>query len=148
MPQRIQKIMNANYPMVALLLGVHAVCSDPSTFVSEQLPSTLANAATPIPSSALILSYTLGNIFLLLAGFAVLCTVWTRDAGVTKGYLFIVACADLGHIYSSYQVMGPKVFWDFQNYNSMMWGNIGFSAFLHVNRGLTLIGAFGKVGRK
>jgi hypothetical protein len=29
-----------------------------------------------------------------------------------------------------------------------MWGNIGFSAFLHVNRIATVLGVFGRIGRK
>jgi hypothetical protein len=49
-----------------------------------------------------------------------LCTVITRDARVVKGYLFIIGLGDLGHIYASYQVMGPSMFWDFANYNDMV----------------------------
>lgn len=44
--------------------------------------------------------------------------------------------------------MGPKVFWNFNEYNDMMWGNIGVSAFLHVNRLATVLGVFGRVGGK
>jgi hypothetical protein len=77
-----------------------------------------------------------------------LCTVITRDANVTKWYLAMVAMGDLGHIYSNYMVMGPEVFWNYGEWNDMMWGNIGFSAFLHGNRVATLLGVFGKVGRR
>lgn len=113
--------------------------------MTRQLPPT--PLPTTIPPSAVVLSYTLGNIFILLAGLAILCTVLTRDARVTKWYLIILGICDLGHIYASYRVMGSDVFWDFQNYNDMMIGNIGFSAFLHINRVLTLLGLFGKIGQ-
>jgi hypothetical protein len=93
-----------------------------------------------------VLSYSLGNVFLLLAGLALLCTVLTRDARVTRWYLLMVACGDLGHIYASYKVMGSSVFWDFSNYNDMMVGNVVVSAFLHMNRLATLLGVFGRVG--
>ena len=85
-------------------------------------------------------------MYVLLAGLAVLCTVITREARVTKWYLAMVALGDLGHIYASYRVMGPEIFWDFNLYNNMMWGNIGVSAFLHVHRVATLLGLFGRVG--
>lgn len=101
-----------------------------------------------MPDAAVILSYTLGNIFLILAAVAVLCTAITRNARVAKYYLFIIALGDLGHIYASYRVMGKETFLNFNEYNDMMWGNIGFSAFLHVNRGATLVGLFGRVGAK
>lgn len=57
----------------------------------------------------------------------------------------MIALGDLGHIYSSYKVMGPEIFWNFNEYNDMMWGNIGVSAFLHVNRLATVFGVFGRV---
>jgi hypothetical protein len=137
---------NPRLPVVSLVAGWHAASSDPSAFVSRHLPSTPTSALTP--ASATVLSYTLSNIFLLLGGLAILCTVITRDANVTKWYLGMVALGDLGHIYSSYAVMGPQVFWDFGAYNDLMWGNIGASAFLHVNRVATLLGVFGRVGRR
>jgi hypothetical protein len=133
---------------VSLLLGWNAAFNDASNFISRQLPETTTTAITPMPSSAIIMSYSVANVFLLLGGLAILCTVITRDVKVTKWYLGMVACGDLGHIYASYKVMGPQVFWDFAQYNDLMWGNIGFSAVLHVNRVATLLGLFGKVGRR
>ncbi|KAK7191170.1 hypothetical protein DPSP01_008894 [Paraphaeosphaeria sporulosa] len=128
---------------ISLLLGWDAAWNSPSAFVTRQLPST---TLTPVPAGALVLSHTTGNIFVLLAALAILCTAITRDARVAKYYLLFVAAGDLGHIYSSYVVMGPKVFWDFSAYNDMMWGNIGVSAFLHVNRLATVLGVFGRFG--
>ncbi|KAF2799966.1 hypothetical protein K505DRAFT_229783 [Melanomma pulvis-pyrius CBS 109.77] len=134
---------------VALIVGWQAAYVDPSTYVTSQLPphSPLSTLTAP-PASATILALTLANIFLLLAALAVLCTAITREARVAKFYLAILALADLGHIYASYKVMGPATFWDLAKYNDMMWGNIGASAFLHVNRLATLAGVFGRVGRR
>jgi len=56
----------------------------------------------------------------------------------------VVALADLGHIYAVYRVWG-SVFWDLGLWNDMMWGNVGVSTFLHVNRLATLLGLFGSV---
>ncbi|KAJ4305128.1 hypothetical protein N0V90_000658 [Kalmusia sp. IMI 367209] len=129
---------------ISLVLGWNAAWNSPSTFITKQLPTT---TLTPVPSSALVLSYTIGNVFILLAGLAILCTAITREGRVAKWYLLMVAVGDLGHIYSSYKVMGPETFWNFNEYNDMMWGNIGASAFLHVNRLATVLGVFGRVGR-
>jgi len=87
----------------------------------------------------------LGNIYLLLAAIAVLCC-FTKHASISRNYLLIVACADLGHIYASYCGMGSTYFWDFGSWNDMAWGNIGSSAFLCVNRISTALGLFGKIG--
>ncbi|KAF2687083.1 hypothetical protein K458DRAFT_361484 [Lentithecium fluviatile CBS 122367] len=133
---------------IALIGGFQATIADPSQFVLDQLPVSTTAALTPVPRGALILSYSVGNIYLLLAAFAVICTLITREARVTKWYLGIIALGDLGHIYSSYRVMGPEIFWDYEKYNGMMWGNIAFSVFLHVHRVLTLLGVFGKLGRR
>ena len=125
------------------IVGLHATFSDPKEFIARQLPS----ATLVVPDSALVLSYTLGNVFLVLAFLAILCTAITRDARVTWYYLFFIAFGDLGHIFASYKVMGPDVFLNFSQYNSMMWGNVGMSAFLHINRAATILGLFGKIGR-
>ncbi|KAJ4349787.1 uncharacterized protein N0V89_008405 [Didymosphaeria variabile] len=127
---------------ISLILGWNAAWNSPSDFITKQLPTP---TLVPVPDAALVLSYTTGNIFILLALLAVLCTAITRDARVAKYYLLFVAAGDLGHIFSSYKVMGPEVFWNFNQYNDMMWGNIGASAFLHVNRLATVLGVFGRI---
>jgi hypothetical protein len=102
------------------ILGWHSAYFTPSDFVSRQLPTTTTTALTPVPKTAEILALSLANVYLLLGGIAILCTAITREARVVKGYLFIIALGDLGHIYASYQVMGPSMFWDFANYNDLV----------------------------
>ncbi|KAF2733131.1 hypothetical protein EJ04DRAFT_513459 [Polyplosphaeria fusca] len=128
---------------ISLVMGWNAAWNDPSTFISKQVPTSSSVLASP-SAGATCLSYTIGNVYLLLGALAILCTAITRENRVAWWYLFFIACGDLGHIYSSYKAMGPESFWNFNEYNDMMWGNIGASAFLHVNRGLTLIGVFGR----
>ena len=70
------------------------------------------------------------------------------NAAVTRGYLTVVAIADLGHIYANYLGMGEKHFLDLNSWNHMAWANIGISAFLCLNRVATVLGCFGKVGNK
>ncbi|KAF2027406.1 hypothetical protein EK21DRAFT_33200, partial [Setomelanomma holmii] len=135
----------AYFEPISLVLGFYTALSNPSAFVTAQIPTT-SSTLTPVPPSALILANTLGNIYALLAGLAVVCTFITREPRVTWWYLFFVACGDIGHLYASYAVMGRDVFLDVGGWNAMVWGNVGVTAFLHVNRGLTIVGAFGKSG--
>lgn len=68
------------------------------------------------------------------------------DSAVARGYLVVVAIADLGHIYSSYLGMGEKYFLDLNSWNQMAWANIGVSVFLCLNRLATVSGVFGRIG--
>ncbi|KAF2654465.1 hypothetical protein K491DRAFT_693776 [Lophiostoma macrostomum CBS 122681] len=135
---------------IALLLGTNSAFSSPSAFVTTQTPSptSLSEKIAPVtvPDGALILAYTSGNIFILLALLAVICTAVTRESRVAKAYLLAVAIGDLGHIYASWRVLGKETMLNFGGYNDMMWGNIGASAFLHVNRLATILGVFGRIG--
>jgi len=88
----------------------------------------------------------LANVYLLLAALAVVCC-FTSSKNVATGYLAVVAVADLGHIWAVYRVFGYETFVEFGNWNDATWGNVGVSAFLHVNRLATLLGVFGRVGR-
>ena len=85
----------------------------------------------------------MANVLLLLAPIAIICC-WTNNPGVTICYLTAVAFADLGHIYAVYRG-GSDYFWDVSSWNDMTWGNVGVSAFLHVNRLLTVLRVFGKI---
>jgi hypothetical protein len=39
--------------------------------------------------------------------------------------------------------MGSAAFWDVSGWNDLVWGNVGASLFLHVNRWATVLGLFG-----
>lgn len=83
---------------------------------------------------------------MLLFGYAVTCTVLTKDPGVTRYYLFFAACGDVGHLIANYAGMGSEVFWAWRAWNEVMWGNIAITVFLFVNRVATLGGVFGRLG--
>ena len=112
------------------------------------MPVTPTTHLAPISASTHILAYSLGSIFFLFAQINILCTVITRDVRVTKYYLAILACGDIGHLYANYKGMGPNVFWNFGDYNEVMFGNVAITVFLWVNRIATLAGVFGRVGRR
>jgi hypothetical protein len=131
----------AKAPPVSLIIGAHAAITAPSTFVTSQLPTH--DPAESVSPAVAILAFTLGSLFLLLAGYAMTCTVLTRDPNVTKYYLIFAACGDVGHLAANYVGMGSDVFWAYRYWNEVMWGNIAVTIFLFLNRVATLCGLFG-----
>ncbi len=116
----------------------------PDQYYTDQVPNAEASKLVFTPQ-ALSLTLQLGNVLLLLAAIAVICC-WTSHPEVARRYLIAVALADLGHIYAAYRGLGDTVFFNPAQWNDMAYGNIGASAFLHINRWLTVAGFFGKLG--
>ncbi|KAH6616685.1 hypothetical protein C7974DRAFT_402252 [Boeremia exigua] len=129
---------------ISLVIGAHAATTSPSNFVTSQVPSY--DSADFVTPAVIILAYTLGSLFLLLAGYALTCTVLTKDANVTKYYLMFAACGDVGHLAANYAGMEDKIFWAWRDWNEVMWGNIAITVFLLVNRLATLGWVFGRPG--
>ena len=113
---------------------------NPSDFFSNQTN----HVGTKFSPQAEVLTLQAGNVLLLLGAIAVICS-FTNHPEIAKWYLIAVAFADYGHIYASYRGMGQD-FWDVSTWNDMAWGNVGVSAFLNVNRILTVMGVFGRIG--
>lgn len=109
------------------------------------MPSSPGTTA-PFTPQADLLVHLLLNVYVLLALLAVVCC-WTSHKQTVVSYLCAVALADLGHIFAVYRVFGSNQFWEVSGWNDMTWGNVGVSAFLHVNRLGTVVGLFGTVGR-
>lgn len=130
---------------VSLVIGAHAAVTTPSTFITSQLPTH--DSAESLSPAVVILAYTLGSLFFLLAGYALTCTVLTKDPDVTKYYLILAACGDVGHLAANYAGMGSAVFWAYREWNEVMWGNIAVTIFLFLNRIATVSGLFGTLAR-
>lgn len=86
----------------------------------------------------------MGNIFILLALLAIICC-WTKHPEIITRYLLAVAIADLGHCYATYRAVGSEDFLDIRGWNDVIWGNVGVSLFLHINRLATVGGVFGRI---
>jgi len=120
----------------------YTVMTDPRRYYADQAPNHPITAAAFTPQ-AQALTLQMGNVLLLLAGIATICC-WTRHPEIAFWYLVVVGFADFGHIYASY-CADPSYFWDITQWNGMMAGNVGCSAFLNVNRWLTVLGVFGTI---
>jgi hypothetical protein len=117
------------------------VIADPFRFFADQVPHHSLTQADFSPQ-ALSMTMQIVNIFLLLAAIGIICC-WTTHVSIVRWYLIAVALGDLGHIYATAVGMGPAAFWDVNGWNHIVWGNVGASIFLHVNRLATLLGLFG-----
>lgn len=124
-------------------MGTRLALLDPSDFLARQIP----NGKDPLSTSAEIIVLQVGNMYWLLAALAVLICFFSTPKA-TRGYLLIVAVADLGHIWAVYQGMsrgsgGAAQFWDWRGWNDMVAGNVGVSLFLCFNRVTTVLGLWG-----
>lgn len=117
--------------------------ADPFKYYADQAANHPSRAQDFTPP-AMVLTLQIVNVLLLLAAVAIVCC-WTTQVNTARWYLIAVAFADYGHIYSCYKGAGPDFFWNLGAWNDMMWGNVGMSAFLNVNRWLTVLGLFGKL---
>lgn len=116
---------------------------DPFNYFAGQAPNFPISIHEFNPQ-ALAMTLQLGNVLLLLAPVAIICC-WTKHSEVAFWYLIVVGFADFGHIYATYAAVGPEYFLYPAGWNDMVAGNVGASAFLNINRWLTVLGMFGKL---
>ena len=69
---------------------------------------------------------------------------YTNEAIVVRNYLIACLIGDVGHLASTYWVIGYDNFVNMGGWNAMAWGNIGATVFLLVARVLYLAGMLGK----
>ncbi|CAP61242.1 uncharacterized protein PODANS_3_11575 [Podospora anserina S mat+] len=119
------------------------------SYFNRQLPPDLlyTSKTTQPPDfspQAEIVTLQLINVFLLLAGLAVVCC-FSKDRFVVKGYCTVVALADYGHIWSVYKGLGPEAFWEFGKWNDLVWGGVLASALLNLVRWGVVFDVFGRL---
>ncbi|OJD17534.1 hypothetical protein AJ78_02403 [Emergomyces pasteurianus Ep9510] len=126
---------------ISLIAGFFIAIFNNYKFVAGQTPNSLTPAELPLSTQAI--SYQLGNVFLLLmmAGVGVLYS--TSEPKVVRNYLIALAVGDIGHIFVMYWLVEFDDLINVMQWNDMMWGNIGFTGILFVNRVAYLLGAFG-----
>jgi hypothetical protein len=70
--------------------------------------------------------------------------IWNSNPSTARYFLAFASLGDLGHIYACYAGMGEAAFLDVQNWNFMLWMNVGMSLVLMLNRILTITGVCGR----
>ncbi|KAI4277365.1 MAG: hypothetical protein LQ337_001806 [Flavoplaca oasis] len=125
---------------LACIGGYLAPILNTASFAAAQVPSI---TPTPLTSTTQILALQLGNCYGLLALICIGVLYSTKEPKVVRNYLIACAVADIGHIWVTYKVLGYANFVDVEGWNSLAWGNIGFTFFLFVTRVAYLAGLFG-----
>jgi len=94
----------------------------------EYLQLTYSSPATSLLGTSVresIVLSQLANMYLVFAINEALVLRSTTDLRVWKVFLLGLLIADFGHLYSVNSV-GLDVYWQFWNWNSIYWGNLGF----------------------
>ncbi|EED13812.1 hypothetical protein TSTA_100560 [Talaromyces stipitatus ATCC 10500] len=127
---------------LTMVAGALAPIIDTNNFIAGQ--TSLASPPTlPHHPSVLALNYQLANIYGLVGMLGVGLIYGTSEIHVLRNAVVALSIADLGHLYATYAAMGPDTFFDVASWSLVSWGNIGFTAFLFVNRIAYLLGLFG-----
>ncbi|KAF3397164.1 hypothetical protein DPV78_008037 [Talaromyces pinophilus] len=127
---------------LSMVAGTLAPIIDTDNFIAGQ--TSLAHPPTlPHHPSVLALNYQLANIYGLVGMLAFGVIYGTSEIHVLRNAVVALAIADLGHLYATYVAMGPDLYFDVASWSPVSWGNIGFTAFLFVNRVAYLLGLFG-----
>jgi hypothetical protein len=93
-------------------------------------------------ASAHLLSFQLGNCYLLICMLGVFILNTTTELKVVRAYIWALLFADVGHIGLTAYVMGWRATLAVGDWNSVVFGNIGITLMLFVARCLYLAGFF------
>ncbi|RKK12491.1 hypothetical protein BFJ63_vAg10978 [Fusarium oxysporum f. sp. narcissi] len=116
--------------------------------VASFIPHYLALTQTPMPishtllPSEKIITYQLGNLFLLVAIFGLSIMNSASDPAVISTYLSALWWGDLGHIGVTAWGMGSQRLLNVREWTLINWTTMGFPVFLFTMRNLYFFGAF------
>ncbi|MCJ1309504.1 hypothetical protein MMC25_003164 [Agyrium rufum] len=140
--QGIPYVIFAVLEPISLVAGWLSAWFDTANFVADQYPSP-SNYISPTSANAQIISYQLGNLYLLMALMGLSVLNITNDPRIIRAYLIVLAIGDLGHVGPTAWVMGWTRVSDVATWNAMAWGNIAATVFLFVNRMAYVCGLYG-----
>ncbi|KAG4027521.1 hypothetical protein MFRU_029g00450 [Monilinia fructicola] len=109
---------------ISALVGAYYAFFRPQTYL-QLTDASSTPSATDLPLSTNITLTQLANLYFLFAINEALVLRSTSDLRVWKTLLFALLLADFGHLYSV-KGLGWGIYWDFWEWNSIAWGNVGF----------------------
>ena len=109
-------------PVSALFGAYFSFFDQPTYLFLTHFPSAPHDS---IPVSTQIVLSQLSNLYLLFAINEAVVLRSTKDLRVWKAVLFGLLVADFGHLWSV-NVLGWDIYWKFERWNAIDWGNIGF----------------------
>ncbi|RPB01458.1 hypothetical protein L873DRAFT_1676230 [Choiromyces venosus 120613-1] len=115
----------------------------PEAFLAEQIP--------PIPEQVPAISpnvraslLQLANCYLLLSMCSTAVLRSTGEKSVVRRFLFAFLLGDVGHVYLTYAAVGAEYFFNPSQWNFLAHGNITFTIFLSLTRGIYLLLSHGE----
>ncbi|KZF20479.1 hypothetical protein L228DRAFT_250179 [Xylona heveae TC161] len=126
----------------SLLCGFLGPIVSPRSFIADQIIDI--SHPEDVTSHEIILALQLGNLYLLLAFIGISVLYTTTSSRLVRNYFLALAAGDIGHVAMTYHVLGHQQFLDVKGWTPVIWGNIGFTAFLFFARIAYLTGALGK----
>ncbi|CAD0098080.1 unnamed protein product [Aureobasidium mustum] len=109
---------------VATAVGAYYAWFQQHDYLDMTYASASAVSLGPSARESIVLSQ-LANMYAVFALNEALVLRSTTNLRVWRVFLFGLLLADFGHIYSVKDV-GFDVYWQFWDWNSMYWGNLGF----------------------
>ncbi|KAG9577284.1 hypothetical protein KCU77_g9542, partial [Aureobasidium melanogenum] len=109
---------------VATAVGAYYAWFQQHEYLDMTYASASAVSLSPSARESIVLSQ-LANMYAVFALNEALVLRSTTNLRVWRVFLFGLLLADFGHIYSVKDV-GLDVYWQFWDWNSMYWGNLGF----------------------
>lgn len=122
-----------------LSIFVGAVYAHFFQFIYLDLTHAASAPRATVPISTSIVLSQLANLYLGLGLIEACVLRATSDPAVWRTFLAILLLADFGHLYSVAPV-GRGVYWEYWNWNSIDWGNVGVVYVLAITRTLFLLG--------
>ncbi|KAH6989899.1 hypothetical protein EDB80DRAFT_881919 [Ilyonectria destructans] len=119
------------------ILGFVVASFAPQYYACSQTQTPISHTLLP---SEKIVTYQLGNLFLLIAimGLSIMNSV--GDHAVVATYLSALWWGDLGHIGVTAWCMGSQRLLSVREWTLVNWANMGFPAFLFTMRSLYFLG--------
>ncbi|KAL7270839.1 hypothetical protein RUND412_006441 [Rhizina undulata] len=111
----------------------------PSRFLAEQIPHSPSAPASIGPNEQMTV-LQLANCYLLLAMCSTAVLRAAREKAVVRNYLVALWLGDVGHLYFTWAVVGNRLFFNPREWNALLAGNVGFTAFLFISRTIYLYG--------
>ncbi|KIW07880.1 uncharacterized protein PV09_01793 [Verruconis gallopava] len=124
---------------ISLVAGFLAPLVSSEYFIASQLVRPYSGT---FDETSKLLSWQLGNCYLLLGLLGVFILNTTTELKTVKAYIWALWLGDIGHVGFSVYAMGLRDTMAVGSWSATVWGNIGATVFLFLARSLYLLGVF------
>lgn len=110
---------------ISTIVGAYFAWFQPQYYLDLTHQPSAPTRILGVPTGTEVVLRQLANLYFAFTLNEALVLRATSDLKVWRTLLFGLLVADLGHLYSCFP-LGTSYYYDFQNWNSIAWGNIAF----------------------